>query len=116
MRPLLIAVGAILFSLGIAGLVVMGIGPRHSVQLGVTRPAMRVGLIPAPPPQLLSPLSAEEVRELTQLTGVSPAPVSAGSATPLETAGAAPRRLRLPRIGLDSEVVPARLVRLSSGP
>lgn len=116
MRPLLTVLGTALFSLGLAGLVVLAVGPRHTVQLEVTRLAMRVGLITVPPAQLLSPLSPEEVRELTQLTAGAPAPAGAGSQTPADTAGVAPRRLRVPRIGLDSEVVPARLVRLGAGP
>ena len=107
-------VGALLLSAGLAGLVLLAVGPRLEIQLAVTRLAMRAGLITAPPPQVLTPLSPQEVRELTQIT--APA-LAAVPASPMATALAArveepPRRLRIPRIRLDSEVVPARLVRL----
>jgi LPXTG-site transpeptidase (sortase) family protein len=113
MRPLLTAAGALLLSLGLAGLILLGVGPRRAIQLEATRLAVRLGLLTAPPPQLLTPLAADEVQALTQL----PAPIVDGVPT---TAGvvvrtyAPPGRLRIPSIRLDSEVVPARLVRLGA--
>src|SRR5687768_11971591 len=111
MRHLLSLSGALLFSAGLAGLVLLGVGPRQAIQLEATRLAMRAGLITVPPPHLLTPLSPAEVRELTQLT----VPVAhAGTETAAATLRSddPPRRLRVPSIRLDSEVVSARLVRL----
>ena len=113
MRHFLTAAGALLLSLGLAGLLLLAVGPRQAVQLEATRLAMRAGLLTAPPSQLLSPLSAEEVRALTQLTQSSVAPDSLPAASTGRSA-APPRRLRIPSIRLDSEVVPARLVRLGA--
>ncbi|HET7771048.1 MAG TPA: class F sortase [Chloroflexota bacterium] len=111
MRHLLTLAGALVFSLGLAGLVALGFGPRHAIQLEATRLAMRAGLLTVPPPQIFSPLSAEEVRALTQTsTPIVPATPEKAVASADEP----PRRLRVPSIRLDSEVVPARLVRLGA--
>ena len=115
MRLLFTATGALLTALGLAGLVLLAVGPRRTIQLEVTRLAMRAGLITAPPAQLLSPLTTDEVQALTQLTSLSapgPAAIEVASPGAPATKASRPRRLRIPSIRLDSEVVPARLVRL----
>jgi len=109
MGPLRVLTGALLISVGLAGLALLATGPRQDFQVIMTRLAMRAGLIASPPAPVLSPLSPQEVRELTQLA----APTLAPAELPVAIEEA-PRRLRIPRIRLESEVVPARLVRLGA--
>ena len=45
MRHLLTPIGALFFSLGLAGLAALGFGPRQAIQLEATRLAMRAGLM-----------------------------------------------------------------------
>ena len=109
-------VGAVLFVAGLAGLVLLAFGPRRAVQLEATRLAVRVGLLAPALAPAVTPLTPDEVRGLTQ---AADAPASDSRAEQELAAGPrpgfTPRRLRIARIGLDSEVVPARLVRLASG-
>ena len=108
------AVGTVFLIVGVAGLVVLGVGPREVLQLEVTRLAMRAGLLTPSPPPVTTPLTADEVRDLTQSALGSAEPHQADTAPPPGSAPAA-ARLRIPAIKLDSEVVPARLVRLPTG-
>lgn len=117
MRTICTTFGALVFSLGLAGLLLLGFGPRTHIQLEATRLAMRAGLITVPPSQLLSPLSPGEVQEFTQVTGLgqdlsAPGEAASASSAFASSSGLIPTRLRIARIRLDSEVVPARLVRL----
>ena len=105
MRVLGVALGALTLGLGLAGLLMLGVGPRHAMQLDATRLAMRVGLMSVPVEHITVPFSPDELAGLQQQAGIAPPAAGAPPAV-----GGAPSHVTLSRIGLDADVVPAPLV------
>ncbi|HEU5314639.1 MAG TPA: class F sortase [Chloroflexota bacterium] len=109
MRALATLAGVLLFSLGLAGLITLGAGPRRGLQLELTRLAAGLGLVPAHPQPSAAPLTPDEAAHAL------PVAVEGVAGARDETPAPAPVRLSVPRIRLDAEIVPAQLIRVGSG-
>jgi LPXTG-site transpeptidase (sortase) family protein len=132
MRPLRIGALA-LITLGVAGLALEGVWPTGSARLGgwlvsplpVRSRPVPAAVLPAPPPHLeghpvVPELDGATVLPLPDEAPAAGVPEAAGAApaAPTEALPAAPApitRLRVGRIGLDTDVVPAPIIDVPGG-